>query len=88
MVTQCVLCSLYSPVRWSVTLHSTNGWERFKNKNHFNLNKWVSIIPVWGQLQTGAELDVKGPGGIITSAEEESLKIDSVNMTDNRADNF
>ena len=48
MVTQCVLCSLYSPVRWSVTLHSTNGWERFKNKNHFNLNKWVSHHPSVG----------------------------------------
>ena len=36
----------------------------------------------------GAELDVKGPGGIITSAEEESLKTDRVDVTDNRADNF
>ena len=45
-------------------------------------------MPVWGQLQTGAELDVKGPGGIITSAEEESLKTDRDDVTDNRADNF
>ena len=88
MVTQCVLCSLYSPVRWSVTLHSTNGWERFKNKNHFNLNKWVPHHTSVGTSGQGAELDVKGPGGIITSAEEESLKTDRVNMTDNRADNF
>ena len=43
---------------------------------------------MWGQLQTGAELDVKGPGGIITSAEEESLKTDRDDVTDNRADNF